>query len=62
MSSSRGPLVAFVISAIVIYVYIGGRVNLLKVFKVILIMFIIGMLLAILGTILSRNNSTIAFN
>lgn len=61
MSSSRGPLVAFVISAIVIYVYIGGRVNLLKVFKVILIMFIIGMLLAILGTTLSRNNSTIAF-
>ena len=32
MSSSRGPLVAFVISAIVIYVYIGGRVNLLKLY------------------------------
>ena len=61
MSSSRGPLVSFICSAIVVYVYIGGRANIKRVIKVLFIVLFAGALLITLGTILSKSNSTVAF-
>lgn len=61
MSSSRGPLVSFIVGSVFVYVYIGGKTNAIKLVKIAFTALLMGLLLVTLGTALSKTNSTIAF-
>lgn len=61
MSSSRGPLVSFIVGSVFVYVYIGGKASAKKFVKIAFIALLMGVLLVVLGTTLSKTNSAIAF-